>query len=54
MNEGTLEFALDGEYFGVAFKDSKLKEGPIWPCVSLLHQGGCTLVSGLEKPSYFQ
>ena len=54
MSEGTLEFAIDGEYFGVAFKDEALRRGPIWAAVSVLHQGGCTLVSGLQKPLYFK
>jgi E3 ubiquitin-protein ligase NRDP1 len=53
MSEGTLAFALDGQYFGTAFKDPMLKKGPIWACVSMLHQGGCTLVSGLKVPDYF-
>ena len=25
MNKGTLSFALDGQYFGIAFEDEKLK-----------------------------
>ena len=53
MNAGTLSFALDGEFMGPAFEDPQLKKGPIWAAVSLLHIAGCTLVSGLEKPSYF-
>jgi hypothetical protein len=53
MIEGTLSFALDGENFGIAFTDEKLKEGPIYAAVSLLHQAGCTLVTGLAPPSYF-
>ena len=53
MNQGTLSFALDGEYMGIAFEDSNLKTGPIFPAISLLHIAGCTLVSGIEKPSYF-
>lgn len=53
MDKGTLEFAIDGEYLGVAFTDPKLQNGLIWPAVSMLHQGGCTLVSGLKTPSYF-
>ena len=53
MDKGQLSFALDGEYFGVAFTDEKLRRGPIWAAISLLHTGGCTLVSGLEKPAYF-
>lgn len=53
MNSGTLSFALDGEYMGVAYEDSQLKTGPIWAAVSLLHIAGCTLISGLEKPHYF-
>jgi E3 ubiquitin-protein ligase NRDP1 len=43
MNKGTLSFALDGEYFGVAFTDPKLKVGPIYPAVALLHQAGCSI-----------
>ena len=54
MEKGSLEFAIDGEYFGVAFKDPQLSQGPIWPAVSMLHQGGCILVSGLQVPPYFE
>ena len=50
MDLGTLSFALDGEFMGVAFEDPILTKGPIWAAVSLLHIGGCTLVSGLEPP----
>jgi hypothetical protein len=53
MNKGTLAFALDGQYFGVAFDDEKLKEGPLYPAVSLLHNAGCVLVSGKLPPPYF-
>ena len=53
MDLGTLSFALDGEFFGLAFKDDALRRGPIWAAISLLHTGGCTLISGLQKPSYF-
>lgn len=51
MNKGTLSFALNGEFFGVAFTDNKLKQGPIFPAVSLLHQAGCTIKSGAAVPS---
>lgn len=51
MNKGTLSFALNGEFFGVAFTDAKLTNGPIFPAVSLLHQAGCTIKSGLQVPS---
>ena len=54
MDSGQMSFALDGENFGIAFQDEALKKGPIWAAVSLLHTGGCTLISGLQKPSYFQ
>jgi len=47
MEMGQISFALDGEYFGIAFQDDALKRGPIWAAVSLLHAGGCTLISGL-------
>jgi E3 ubiquitin-protein ligase NRDP1 len=53
METGTLAFALDGEYMGLAFEDPQLKKGPIWAAISLLHIAGCTLVTGLEKPEYF-
>ena len=53
MTAGTLSFALDGEFMGIAFEDTSLKTGPIYAAMSLLHIAGCTLVSGLEKPAYF-
>ena len=37
MEKGTLSFALDGEYMGVAFADEELKKGPIYPAMALLH-----------------
>ena len=51
MDIGTLSFSLDGEFMGVAFEDRILTKGPIWAAVSLLHIGGCTLISGLEPPA---
>ena len=54
MNIGTLSFALDGEWMGVAFEDKILTKGPIWAAISLLHIGGLTLVSGLEPPAHMQ
>ncbi len=53
MNQGTLSFSLDGEYMGVVFEDPKLKTAPIYAAMLLLQIAGCTLISGLEKPSYF-
>ncbi len=53
MEQGSLSFALDGEYLGVGFEDPRLKQGPIYAALSLLHIAGCTLVSGVEKPDYF-
>jgi len=53
MNKGTLAFALDGEYFGVAFEDELLKQGPLYPAVSLLHNAGCILGTGRAPPAYF-
>lgn len=47
MDKGTLSFALDGEFMGIAFEDEQLKSGPVYPAISLLHIAGCTLVSGL-------
>jgi E3 ubiquitin-protein ligase NRDP1 len=53
MNKGVLAFSLNGESFGPAFKDEKLKKGPIWPAVSLLHCAGCRLETGKKIPNYF-
>jgi len=38
---------------GVAFENQNLRKGPIWPAISLMHQAGLTVVSGLPKPSNF-
>jgi E3 ubiquitin-protein ligase NRDP1 len=46
MEKGTLSFALDGKYMGVAFEDEELKNGPIYPAIALIHQGGATLITG--------
>ena len=54
MYKGTLSFALNGKYFGIAFKDNKLKKGPIYPAVSLLHEAGCKLKTGLKPPLYMK
>jgi len=53
MNRGSLGFALDGEFMGEAFQDDRLKKGPIYPAVSLLHLAGCKLVTGKPVPTYF-
>ena len=53
MNKGILSFALDKEYFGIAYKSEELKHGPIYPAVSLLHVGGCTLITGIPAQPYF-
>lgn len=48
MNAGTLSFALNGKFLGIAFNDIKLKQGPIYPAVAMLHDAGCTIT---YKPS---
>ena len=53
MNKGILSFALDGEYFGIAYQSEELKTGPIYAAVSLLHVGGCTLTTNISAPPYF-
>jgi len=53
MNKGTLAFGLNGETFGVAYTDEKLKKGPVWAAVALLHCAGCKLETGKKVPSYF-
>lgn len=53
MNKGILSFSLDGDYFGIAFRSDSLKEGPIYPAISLLHVGGCSLQTGVPAPPFF-
>lgn len=53
MKRGILSFALNDEYFGVAYQHENLKKGPIYPAVSLLHCAGCKLNVGKQPPSYF-
>ncbi len=53
MNKGKLSFAIDGINYGTAFEDEKLKKGPLFPAIALLHNSGCTLVTGLKPPPYF-
>lgn len=53
MNRGILSFAIDGEYFGIGYQSEDLKTGPIWPAISLLHVGGCSLQTGIPAPLYF-
>ena len=53
MNKGILSFALDREYFGIAYKSEELKHGPIYAAISLLHVGGCTLQTGIPAQPYF-
>ena len=53
MNKGILSFSLDNNYFGIAFKSEELKHGPIYPAISLLNIGGCTLQTGIPAQPYF-
>ena len=53
MERGTLSFALDGEYLGVAFTDDQFKIGPIYPALGIIGTCGCYLVSGKRTPKYF-
>ncbi|CAD8093887.1 unnamed protein product [Paramecium primaurelia] len=53
MNNGTLKFSLNGEIMGTAYTDEKLKQGPIYPAVSLLHCAGCKLITGKPVPAIF-
>mmetsp|Transcript_15569 Transcript_15569/g.13302 ORF Transcript_15569/g.13302 Transcript_15569/m.13302 type:complete len:143 (+) Transcript_15569:600-1028(+) len=54
MNNGTLSFGMNGEFWGIAYKSDTLKKGPAYVAVSLLHHAGCTIVSGKPVPSYFK
>ena len=35
------------------YKSEELKHGPIYPAISLLHVGGCTLQTGIPAQPYF-
>jgi len=45
MNHGELSFKVYGKKCGVAYKDYRLKKGPIYPAVALLHCAGCEIIS---------
>lgn len=51
---GTLSFALNGEFMGVAFRTEQLKKAPLYASVALLHCAGCTLRVGMPKPNYME
>lgn len=53
MNKGTLAFSLNGDLMGVAYTDSGLTKGPIYPAVSLLHCAGCIIKGELPIPAIF-
>ena len=53
MIKGTLSFSLNGELMGTPYNDVKLKKGPIYPAVSLLHCAGCKLITGKPIPAIF-
>lgn len=54
MEKGTLSFALNGEFMGVAYQDEKLKQGKYFPAVSLLHCAGCKIRGNMPVPQYFK
>lgn len=43
-------FSLNGDFMGCAFKDEKLKVGPIYPAVALLNYAGCKITNGKPVP----
>lgn len=53
MNKGELHFSIDGINYGKAFANQKLKNGPIYPAIALLHQAGATIRCGLPVPPMF-
>ncbi|KAL4426893.1 hypothetical protein ABPG74_008817 [Tetrahymena malaccensis] len=53
MNLGTLSFSLNGQFFGIAFNDPKLKQGPIYPAVAMLHCAGCKITYKSNIPPFF-
>ena len=54
MGKGTLSFALNGEFMGVAFTSNELKKGPLYPAVALLHCAGCRVDSNRPVPPYMR
>eukprot|EP01017_Pseudomicrothorax_dubius_P048086 TRINITY_DN8699_c0_g1_i2.p2 TRINITY_DN8699_c0_g1~~TRINITY_DN8699_c0_g1_i2.p2 ORF type:complete len:129 (-),score=19.97 TRINITY_DN8699_c0_g1_i2:188-574(-) len=53
MGKGTLSFSFNGVSYGVAFENEMLKQGPIYPAISLLHKAKFTLRAGLPIPAMF-
>ena len=53
MKVGTLSYALNGEYFGIAYTDERLKVPPMYPAISFLTKGGCIVDTSKSVPSYF-
>lgn len=43
MEKGQISFRINGKECGLAFEDEKLKKGPIYPAVAMLHLAGCTI-----------
>ncbi|CAD8189105.1 unnamed protein product [Paramecium octaurelia] len=54
MDQGTLMFSLNGDNMGCAFKDEKLKRGPIYPAVALFRKAGCKIIGEKPVPQIFQ
>jgi E3 ubiquitin-protein ligase NRDP1 len=52
MLRGTLSFALNGDDMGIAYNDPKLKLGPFYPAVALLHYAACKIRSAPLPPCY--
>jgi E3 ubiquitin-protein ligase NRDP1 len=53
MKAGTLSYSLDGEYFGIAYTDERLRVPPIYPAISFLTQGGCIVDTSKPPPACF-
>jgi serine/threonine protein kinase len=53
MISGKLSFTVNGEYFGVAYTDARLTQGPIYPAIALMKQAGCKLKTGIGAPEIF-
>ena len=53
MVKGTLSFALDGEFFGIAFSSEALKQDPVYPAISLINVAEYSLKNGIPAPPYF-
>ena len=54
MDKGTLSFSLNGEDMGIAYTDTIITQGPLYPTVALLHCAGCIIKGELPIPKIYE